>query len=143
MRSNNLEETKWIKGMDEEHARFLQNEVWIAILKVKCHKIIPISMTWALKLKVNGVIRARCNVCGFGQIPHMHYDPDSKSSPVTTQAALFVAFTIMMMAGNFVAQVIDIKGAFLKGKFASKDEVLLLEVPQGFKWVYKKWRIHS
>jgi hypothetical protein len=65
----------------------------------------------------------------------VHYDPDSKLSPVTTQAVLFVAFTIMMMAGNFVARVIDIEGAFLKGKFASKDEVLLLEVPQGFKWV--------
>jgi Reverse transcriptase (RNA-dependent DNA polymerase) len=84
------------------------------------------------------VICARCNVCGFEQIPHVNYDPDSKSSPVTTQAALFVAFTVMLMAGNFVARVIDVKGAFLKGKFASKDEVLLLEVPQGFKWVYDK-----
>jgi hypothetical protein len=51
MRSNDLDElTKWIKGMDEEHARFLQNKVWVAILKIKCHKIIPITMTWALKM---------------------------------------------------------------------------------------------
>jgi hypothetical protein len=79
-------------------------------------------MTWVLKLKANGVIQARCNVCGFEQIPHVHYDPDSKLSPVTTQAVLFVAFTIMMMVGNFVAWVIDVKGAFLKGKFASKRQ---------------------
>jgi hypothetical protein len=31
-----------------------------------------------------------------------------------------------------------VKGAFLKGKFSSSDEVLLLEVPQGFRWVYNK-----
>jgi hypothetical protein len=68
----------------------------------------------------------------------MHYDPESKSSPLTTQAALVVEFTILMMVGDYVAQVFDVKGAFLKGKFASKDEVLLLEVPQGFKWVYDK-----
>jgi hypothetical protein len=49
------------------------------------------------------------------QIPHLHYDPDSKSLPVTTQAALVVTFTIMMMAGDYVAQVIDVKRAFLKG----------------------------
>jgi hypothetical protein len=52
----------------------------------------------------------------------VHYDPDSKSSPVTTQAALFVAFTIMMMVGNFVARVINVKGAFLKGKLHQKTK---------------------
>jgi Reverse transcriptase (RNA-dependent DNA polymerase) len=30
------------------------------------------------------------------------------------------------------------KGAFLKGRFTSDDEVLMLEVPQGFRWVYDK-----
>jgi hypothetical protein len=38
-----------------------------------------------------------------------------------TQAAIFVAFTIMMMAANFVARIVDEKGAFLKGRLASKD----------------------
>jgi Reverse transcriptase (RNA-dependent DNA polymerase) len=33
---------------------------------------------------------------------------------------------------------LDVKGAFLKGRFASPDEVLMLEVPQGFRWVYDK-----
>jgi Reverse transcriptase (RNA-dependent DNA polymerase) len=92
-------------------------------------------MTWALKLKANGVVRARCNVCGFEQIPYVHYDPDSKSSPVTIQAAIFVSFAITMMATNFVARIVDVKGAFLKGKFVSDNEVLLLEVPQGFRWI--------
>jgi hypothetical protein len=37
MRSNDLEQlSKWIKGMDEEHARFLFNEVWIVVLKGDC-----------------------------------------------------------------------------------------------------------
>jgi hypothetical protein len=83
-------------------------------------------------------VRARCNVQGFEQIPYVHYDPNSKLSPVTTQAAIFVAFTIMMMADNFVARIVDVKGAFLKGRLASKDEVLMLEVLQGFRWIYDR-----
>jgi hypothetical protein len=71
-------------------------------------------------------------VRGFEQIPNVHYDPNSKSSPVTTQAAIFIAFTILMMNKCYVARVIDVKGAFLKGKFASEKEKLMLEVPQGF-----------
>jgi hypothetical protein len=42
------------------------------------------------------------------------------------------------MSTNFVAQIVDVKGAFLKGRFASDDEVLMLEVPQGFRWIYDK-----
>jgi Reverse transcriptase (RNA-dependent DNA polymerase) len=121
MQSNDLEElTKRIKGMDEEHARFLFNEVWNAVLRGDHQDVIPITMTRALKMKSNGIVRARCNVRGFEQIPNVHYDPDSQSSPVTTQAAIFIAFAIMMMATNVVARIVDVKGAFLKGKLASK-----------------------
>jgi hypothetical protein len=139
MRSNDLDElSKWIKGMDEEHARFLANEVWIAVLKDEHKGVKPITMTWALKMKASGVVRARCNVRGFEQIPKVHYDPSAVSSPVTTQAAIFTAFTLLTMNRSYVARIIDVKGAFLKGKFASNDETLVLEVPQGFRWVYDK-----
>jgi hypothetical protein len=85
MQSTDLEElTKWVKGIDEEHARFLFDDVWVAVLKGEYENVIPTIMTWALKLKASGVVRARCNVRGFEQIPHIHYDPDSKSSLVTT-----------------------------------------------------------
>jgi hypothetical protein len=51
MQSNDLEElTKWVKGMDEEHARFLFNKVWIVVLKSSYQDMIPITMMWALKL---------------------------------------------------------------------------------------------
>jgi hypothetical protein len=43
--------------MDEEHARFLQNNVWIPILKEKCQKMTPITMTWALKMKASRGVR--------------------------------------------------------------------------------------
>jgi Reverse transcriptase (RNA-dependent DNA polymerase) len=139
MKSADMDElSKWIKGMDEEHAWFLFNEVWTAVLRENYKDVMPITMTWALKLKANGVVRARCNVRGFGQIPNVHYDPNSKSSPVTTQAAIFIAFTILMMNRRYVARVIDVKGAFLKGKFASEGKKLMLEVPQGFCWIYSK-----
>jgi hypothetical protein len=31
-----------------------------------------------------------------------------------------------------------VKGAFLKGKLNTKNEVLMLEVPQGFRWIYDR-----
>jgi type II secretory pathway component PulJ len=69
MQANDLEElTRWIKGMDKEHTRFLFNEVWVAVLKGDHKDVIPKAMAWALKLKANGVVRARCNVHGFEQI---------------------------------------------------------------------------
>jgi hypothetical protein len=66
-----------------------------------------------LKQKASGVVRARCNVHGFKQIPHIHYDPDSKSSPVTTQAAVFIVFVLLMMHVDYGARILDVKGAFL------------------------------
>jgi hypothetical protein len=119
MKSADMDElSKWIKGMD----------LWSAVLKENYKDVMPITMTWALKLKAKG----------FEQIPNVHYDPNSKSSPVTTQAAIFMAFMILMMNKCYVARVIDVKGVFLKGKFASEDEKLMLEVLQGFCWVYDK-----
>jgi hypothetical protein len=43
-----------------------------------------------------------------------------------------------MMNVDYGARILDVKGAFLKGRFSSPDKVLLLEVPQGFRWVYDK-----
>jgi hypothetical protein len=44
----------------------------------------------------------------------------------------------MMMATNFVARIADVKGAFVRGKLVSKNEVLMLEVPQLFRWIYDR-----
>jgi hypothetical protein len=68
----------------------------------------------------------------------VHYDPDAKSLLVMTQASIFIAFTILMMRTDFRARVIDVKGAFLKGKLNTKNEVLMLKVPQGFCWIYDR-----
>jgi hypothetical protein len=139
LKSNDLDElAKWVQGIEEEHARFLFDDVWIAVSKGDYMDVIPITMTWALKQKASGVVRVRCYVRGFEQIPHIHYDPDSKSSPVTTQAAVFTVFVLLMMNVAYVARIINVKGAFLKGRFSSPTKVLMLEVPQGFRWVYNK-----
>jgi Reverse transcriptase (RNA-dependent DNA polymerase) len=116
LKSNDLDElAKWVQGIEEEHARFLFDDVWIVVSKGDYADVIPITMTWALKQKASGVVRARCNVRGFEQIPHIHYDPDSKSSPVTTQAAVFIVFVLLTMKVDYVARVLNVKGAFLKG----------------------------
>jgi hypothetical protein len=51
------------------------------------------------------LVRARCNVRGFEQIPYVHQDPSSGSSTVTTQAAIFTVFTILTMNDMYVAWV--------------------------------------
>jgi Reverse transcriptase (RNA-dependent DNA polymerase) len=43
-----------------------------------------------------------------------------------------------MMRMDFRTRVIDVKGAFLKGKLDTKNEVLMLEVLQGFHWIYDR-----
>jgi hypothetical protein len=76
MKSTDMDDLlKWIKGMDEEHTRFLFDKVWTAVLKENYKDVMPITMTWALKLKVSKVQHEE-----FQQIPNMHYDPNSKSS---------------------------------------------------------------
>jgi hypothetical protein len=63
MRAKDMEDiAKWIRGVDKEHGQFLYHDMWIAVLKGDYKDIIPITMTWALKLKASGVIQARCNV---------------------------------------------------------------------------------
>lgn len=47
---------KRVNGIDDEHARFLFNEVWTAVLRQDYDSLIPVTMTWAVKLKASGVV---------------------------------------------------------------------------------------
>jgi hypothetical protein len=63
---------------------------------------------------------------------------ETKSDWGSTGELDSIVFVLLMMTVAYVARIIDVKGAFLKGRFSSPDEVLMLEVPQGFRWVYDK-----
>ena len=72
----------------------------------------PIDSTWVCKKKSNGTLRGRLNVRGFKQIAGQHYDSSSIHAPVTDATSIRVIMVLMIMAG-WVANVVDVKGAFL------------------------------
>jgi Reverse transcriptase (RNA-dependent DNA polymerase) len=89
-----------------------------------------------MKKKANGQFRARITARGFLQEDGVHYDSDSTAAPVTNETTIKIILTLMTMA-DWNAQLIDVKGAFLKGQFV-EDESLYLRVPEGFEDKYEK-----
>ena len=114
----------------------LNNDVWIPVLREDHPDERPITTTWAMKLKSNGTKRPRCNARGFEQEPDVHYDPESKAAPVANLTSIRVMLTLWIACLMWKSRVLDVKGAFLKGKFVEGDKPMALEVPQGFIWVY-------
>ena len=85
-----------------------------------CNKVpkdaMVLTSTWAMKKKANGTHRACLNVRGFEQIDGEHYDEDSKFAPVVSEVMICVILNLFLMAG-WHAELLDVKGAFLHGKF--------------------------
>jgi hypothetical protein len=133
---NDDEMEKWADAVDVEHQRMIDNEVWVPVLRNDHPDEIPITTTWSMKLRSNGVMRPRVNARGFEQIAHVHYDPDTKAAPVVNMTTFRVVLILQVMNICWIAKVLDVKGAFLKGKFEAEDKPMALEVPQGFLWIY-------
>jgi hypothetical protein len=89
-----------------------------------------IDSVWAMKKKSNGTLRGQMNARGFKQVKGQHYDGTTISSLVTNSATIRIVLTLMIMA-NMLAHVVDVKGAFLHGKFEDK-EIIHMKIPQGF-----------
>ncbi len=73
---------------------------------------------------------------GFCQIEGEHYDGTSISTPVTNAMTIKMFLTLMLMQEG-VAHVMDVKGAFLYGKFQDGEKVHI-KVPLGFEEFYDK-----
>ena len=89
-----------------------------------------------MKKKANGTIRARLNARGYEQIDGEHYDDNTKAAPVVNGITIRIVLVIMAMAGWY-AELLDIRGAFLCGRFED-DERIYMEVPEGFEKYYPK-----
>jgi hypothetical protein len=89
---------------------------------------------WAMKKKSNGTYRAIIDARGFEQVDSEHCDLDTKSSPVTCIVTIRIVMTLIVMAA-WAAHLMDVHGAFLKGKFRD-GEVIYMKVPQGFEKFY-------
>jgi Reverse transcriptase (RNA-dependent DNA polymerase) len=93
-----------------------------------------LSTTWAMKKKVNGQYRGRITARGFLQEDGLHYFSHSTAAPVANELTIKIVLTLLTLA-DWQAQVIDVKGAFLKGRFTDGKK-LYLKIPQGFEKMY-------
>jgi hypothetical protein len=133
------EKEKWKKVIVEEHDRMIQSAVWIPVkLNTLPSNIKPLSTTWVMKKKANGDFRARITVEGFLQEEGVHYRSDSTAAPVTNETTIKIIL-IMLTLAEWERHV-DVKGAFLKGRFNDGEE-MYLQIPQGFEIYYEKGTI--
>ncbi len=89
---------------------------------------------WAMKKKSNGTLRGRINICGFKQVKGQHHDASRISAPVTNGMIIKLVLTLMLASGG-IAHVVDVKGAFLHGKF-DNGEKINIKIPLGFEELY-------
>ena len=127
----------WQKAVAEEHERMVKHDVFKAVKKKDLPpKAKVLTTTWAMKKKSNGKYRARLNARGFEQINGLHYDEDTKSSPVVSEATILIVLVLMLLAG-WVGHIVDVNGAFLIGKFEPQHK-MYMEVAEGFESYYGK-----
>ncbi|KAL7573927.1 hypothetical protein ACA910_001939 [Epithemia clementina (nom. ined.)] len=129
---------KWQQAVEEEYDRMIANNVFIPCPRSEVppgSKIL--TSTWAMKKKANGVYRGRINAKGFQQKDGEHYDSHATFAPVVAEMTVMIVFTLIIMA-NWLAWVLDVKGAFLHGDF-EKGRKIYMEIPEGMKHKYPPW----
>ena len=92
--------------------------------------------TWAMKKKASGERRARLNARGYEQREGVHYNESNIAAPVTNACSCRIALTLMGSNPIWVAEIVDVDGAFLQGRFVD-GEILYIEVPAGFHEYYE------
>ena len=80
--------------------------------------------------------RARIVARGFQQKDKVHYDSNDIAAPVVNDTTIKVVFVILLLAA-WTNQLLDVKGAFLHGRFEGKEK-LYTDVPQGMEKYYPK-----
>jgi Reverse transcriptase (RNA-dependent DNA polymerase) len=67
---------------------------------------------------------------GYEQIDGVHYDEDTKASPVVNEATILTIFVLMLLAG-WTGFIVDVNDTFLHRKFEEKHK-MYMAVPKGF-----------
>ena len=125
----------WEEAVDEEHQKMVQYGVFKEIPRSEMQPgERTMTSTWAMKMKSNGTRRARIAVRGFEQKEGVQYYEDDKAAPVVNDITIRIVLVLMIMAG-WASHLLDVKGAFLNGRFENGERVIM-EVPQGFKKFY-------
>ena len=125
----------WEEAIEDEYQRFQRLNLFQARTRATISRHAKIlTSTWAMKKKSNGKYRARQNMRGYGQIPHVHYRPAWISAPVTNAVTIRSMLVLLLMMEGY-AHIIDICSAFLLGVFDSGED-LYAYIPKGWENKY-------
>ena len=80
-----------------------------------------LSMTWAMKQKASGELLGRLNARGFEQLDGQPYYADIIAVPVTNPNTIRILLSLMCMNPKWIAEIVDLKGAFLQGEFENGE----------------------
>jgi Reverse transcriptase (RNA-dependent DNA polymerase) len=115
---------KWKEAVEAEFKQMIDNKVWIPIkISNLPENFKTLSSTWAMKKKANGQFRACIIARGFLQEDEVHFNSDLTAVPVTNETTIKIVLALTTMA-DWNAQVIDVKGEFLKGQIT--DDVVFV-----------------
>ena len=125
---------KWKAEVKTEHGRMVKSGVFEKVkLSELPSEVKIIDTTWAMKKKSNRTLCVRINVRGFKQVKGQHYDASSISAQVTN--GMTIKLVMLMLASGSIAHVVNVKGAFLHGKF-NNGEKIYIKILLGFKEFY-------
>ena len=117
MKSENAKE--WEVKVEIKKKHF---DKYNALSPVSCNSVPKdakiMTTTWAMKNKANGTYRGWLNVRGYEQIDGMHYFGHNIAAPVTNAIIVRLVLTLFAMNPEWTAELVDMEGAFLQGKFA-------------------------
>ena len=74
------------------------------------------------------------NARGYEQVEGEHFGGTSITSPVTNEVTIRVVLVLMVMS-EWHSEMIDVKGAFLHGKFEDEERIYM-KVSEGFDRFY-------
>ena len=119
---------KWHKAIRLEFNKMIKMGVWREVNKEErnANKRL-LGSKWVLKIKRNGVDRARLVVKRFSQIPGEDFM--EQFSPVINDVTFRIVLTRMILEG-LDAKVVDIDNAFLNGDL---DHEIFMKIPEGYK----------
>ncbi len=108
---------KWKTKVKTEHGRMVESGVFEKVkLSELPNEAKIIHTTWAMKKKCNRTLRGRIIVRGSKQVEGQHFNAFSISASFTNGMTIKLVLMLMLASGG-IAHVVDIKGAFLHGKF--------------------------
>ncbi len=82
-----------------------------------------ISTTSACKKKANVTLGGKIAAKGFQQVPHQHCDYMSVAAPAANNKTIHHVL-VPMLLGGWVANIVDVKNIFLKGKFEYGEKLI-------------------